>query len=118
VRSFSSPFFEFFLFLFLFQVFRSISITHTSTVLAEPNKTDPTQYVLTLEQMIENDYPIPSYMADVFEKLAGWVETPQPAENETKWNQKKYAIDCEMVRYPSFSSRCLLFGHRTDVLVD
>ena len=118
MRSFSSPFFEFFLFLFVFQVFRSISITHTSTVLAEPNKTDPTQYVLTLEQMIENDYPIPSYMADVFEKPAGWVETPQPAENETKWNQKIYAIDCEMVRYPSFSSRCLLFGHRTDVLVD
>ena len=80
-----------------------MSITHTSTFLAETNKTDPTQYVLTLEQMIENDYPIPSYMADVFEKPAGWVETPQPAENETKWNQKIYAIDCEMVRYPSFS---------------
>ena len=112
--SFSSPFFEFFSFSFSFclRVFRSISITHTSTFLAETNKTDPTQYVLTLEQMIENDYPIPSYMADVFEKPAGWVETPQPAENETKWNQKIYAIDCEMVRYPSFSSSFLLFGTR------
>ena len=67
-------------------------------IVAETNKTDPTQYLLTLEQMIENDYPIPSYMADVFEKSAGWVETPQPAQNESKWNQKIYAIDCEMVR--------------------
>jgi RNA exonuclease 1 len=25
--------------------------------------------------MIENDYPIPSYMADVFDKPDGWVET-------------------------------------------
>ena len=77
--------------------------THTSTphccfVVAETNKTDPTQYLLTLEQMIENDYPIPSYMADVFEKSTGWMETPQLAENESKWNQKIYAIDCEMVR--------------------
>jgi len=29
---------------------------------------------------------------------AGWMETPQPAESESKWNQKIYAIDCEMVR--------------------
>jgi RNA exonuclease 1 len=53
--------------------------------------------LLTLEQMVENDYPIPSYMADVFEKPPGWVETPQPADNESKENQKIYAIDCEMV---------------------
>jgi len=110
--------FSFSFFFFVLQAFRSISIAHTGTLLAEPNKSDPTQYVLTLEQMIENDYPIPSYMADVFEKPEGWVETPQPAEDETKWNQKIYAIDCEMVRYPSFSSTFLLLGHRTDILVD
>ncbi|KDR67520.1 hypothetical protein GALMADRAFT_258141 [Galerina marginata CBS 339.88] len=68
----------------------------TQRVQSEINKTDPTQYLLTLEQMIENDYPIPSYMADVFEKSEGWLETPQPAENESKWKQKIYAIDCEM----------------------
>ncbi len=55
------------------------------------------QYLLTLDQMIENDYPIPSYMAEIFQKPFGWVETPKPAENESKWNQKVYAIDCEMV---------------------
>ena len=71
-----------FLFL-LFSIFRLILITHTSTrifVLAETNKMDMTQYVLMLEQMIENDYLILSYMADVFKKPAGWVETLQPAE--------------------------------------
>ncbi|XP_006456193.1 hypothetical protein AGABI2DRAFT_188224 [Agaricus bisporus var. bisporus H97] len=36
----------------------------------------PSQYMLTLEQMIENDYPNLSYMADAFQKPTGWVETP------------------------------------------
>jgi RNA exonuclease 1 len=59
---------------------------------------DPTRYLLTLEQMIENDYPIPSYMADVFEKPPGWVETPEPNPTEHKSGRPKvYAIDCEMV---------------------
>lgn len=64
---------------------------------AEINKSDPMQYLLTLDQMIENDYPIPSYMAEIFQKPSGWVETPKLAENESKWKQKIYAIDCEMV---------------------
>ncbi|KAF9559202.1 hypothetical protein CPC08DRAFT_743127 [Agrocybe pediades] len=68
----------------------------TQRVQSETNKADPTQYVLSLEQMIENDYPIPSYMADVFEKPTGWLETPQPAENESKVDRKIYAMDCEM----------------------
>ena len=69
-------------------------------VLAEcVNKNDPTRYLLTLEQMIENDYPIPSYMADIFEKPAEWVETPEPKPTtEYKLGHPKvYAIDCEMV---------------------
>lgn len=57
--------------------------------------------------MIENDYPIPSYIADVFEKPDGWVETPEPAKpslldppakDSNLPTQKIYAIDCEMVR--------------------
>ncbi|KAF9268108.1 ribonuclease H-like protein [Marasmius fiardii PR-910] len=69
---------------------------------------DPEQYLLTLEQMIENDYPVPSYMADVFQKSRGWIETPkQPKESllmssegegegEEKAKRKIYSIDCEM----------------------
>jgi hypothetical protein len=58
--------------------------------------------------MVENGYPVPSYMADVFEKSHGWVETPEqpkesllaaPGENGGHSPmQKIYAIDCEMVR--------------------
>lgn len=65
---------------------------------------DPSLYVLTLEQMIENDYPIPSYMADIFEKPPGWLETPEPERESLlvlpaqKQRPKVYAIDCEMVR--------------------
>ncbi|KAG7096805.1 hypothetical protein E1B28_004214 [Marasmius oreades] len=63
---------------------------------------DPEQYLLTLERMIENEYPIPSYTADVFQKSPGWVETPeQPKESlltssEGKRQRKIYSIDCEM----------------------
>jgi len=58
--------------------------------------------MLSLEQMIENDYPIPSYMADLFQKPPGWVETPEaPQESLLSSPPKKkatvYAIDCEMV---------------------
>lgn len=67
----------------------------------------PSQYLLTVEQMIENDYPIPSYLADVFQKPPGWVETPQmptpaqstPKDGKQEVARKIYAIDCEMVRF-------------------
>ena len=51
--------------------------------------------------MIENEYPIPSYMADVFTKPRGWVEIPQVAETSLDGTHtaKVYAIDCEMVRF-------------------
>ncbi|KAF8626807.1 hypothetical protein AX17_006464 [Amanita inopinata Kibby_2008] len=75
---------------------------------------DPAQYVLPIEQMIENDYPVPSYMADVFERPPEWVETPQAAnplvsspppppplaramsQSKEVMIRKIYAIDCEM----------------------
>lgn len=65
------------------------------------------RYLLTLEQMIENEYPLPSYVADVFEKSEGWVETPKPLEDITPNSEtcpRIFAIDCEMV------------GQRRDVL--
>lgn len=62
----------------------------------------PALYMLTLKEMIENEYPVPSYMADVFEKGPGWIETPQVSEESLlllpadKLESKVYAIDCEM----------------------
>ena len=66
--------------------------------------------------MIENDYPIPSYMADVFEKPDGWVEPPQPVSDsilvlpDDKQRSRVYAIDCERSRLNrgSRAGRCRL----------
>ncbi|KAM6501517.1 ribonuclease H [Amanita muscaria] len=57
---------------------------------------DPLQYVLTVDQMIENDYPIPSYMADVFQYPPEWKESPKPVNALDSGRHKIYAIDCEM----------------------
>ncbi|KAI0249691.1 hypothetical protein BJV78DRAFT_1283805 [Lactifluus subvellereus] len=45
---------------------------------------DRTQYLLTVEQMIQNDYPVPSYLADVVKKPDRWIETPQAATGLTQ----------------------------------
>jgi RNA exonuclease 1 len=55
--------------------------------------------------MVENDYPIPSYMADVFEKPPDWIEIPEPKATGHEWGPPKvYAIDCEMVWFTSMLS--------------
>lgn len=56
------------------------------------------RYTLSIEQMLENDYPLPSYMADVFEKPPGWVETPEPSGEPSTDTPRILAMDCEMVR--------------------
>jgi RNA exonuclease 1 len=47
--------------------------------------------------MIENDYPIPSYMADIFDKPDGWVEIPQAVPPHERQRSQVYAVDCKMV---------------------
>ncbi|KAE9400271.1 hypothetical protein BT96DRAFT_1018956 [Gymnopus androsaceus JB14] len=70
--------------------------------ISEPGSSDPSDYVLSVEQMIENDYPIPSYLADIDnERPPDWVETPaEPKsieqEGKPKPRRKVYGIDCEM----------------------
>ena len=86
---------------------------HFPTLVEHPMGQHPARYTLSPEQMIENDYPMPSYMADVFQKPPGWIETPQDAQSSLETSDqaetKVYAIDCEMVRQldsiagPSFS---------------
>jgi RNA exonuclease 1 len=75
-------------------VFGFLTVTIGLTAEREQEKT-PMRYLLTLEQMIENDYPVPSYMADAFEKPEGWFETPEPSDDIA--NARILAIDCEMV---------------------
>ncbi|EJC98240.1 uncharacterized protein FOMMEDRAFT_143323 [Fomitiporia mediterranea MF3/22] len=65
---------------------------------------DPMRYVLTPTQMLENEYPLPSYMKDAsggpeagssHSTDEGWKETPKPEENESG-TPEVIAIDCEM----------------------
>ncbi|EPS94830.1 hypothetical protein FOMPIDRAFT_58761 [Fomitopsis schrenkii] len=68
----------------------------------------PMRYILSTEQMIENDYPVPSYVAEVFEKPPGWAETPQPSTSQSPQKQPRiYAIDCEMASHQPFCSFCM-----------
>ena len=77
-----------FLFVFL------LSFNYTAAERTQ-NKS-PVQYLLTVEQMVENDYPVPAYLADVFQKSEGWIETPQVSV-DAEDPLTVYAIDCEMV---------------------
>ena len=60
-------------------------------------KKDPVQYLLTVEQIIENDHPVPSNLADIFRKLDGWIATPQATTCVVLGAQTVHEIDCEMV---------------------
>ena len=69
----------------------------TCTAAEGTKNKNPEQYLLSAEQMFENDYSVPSYLADVFQKPGGWIETSQVAADE-EGPRTVYAIDCEMVR--------------------
>ena len=65
------------------------------------------RYVLTPAQMLENDYPLPSYMRDASVSLEagssavtedGWSETPRP-EDSGSGTVEVIAVDCEMVGF-------------------
>ncbi|KAN0141735.1 hypothetical protein V8E53_000197 [Lactarius tabidus] len=58
-------------------------------------KKSPTQYLLTVEQMVENDYSVPAYLVDVFQKSEGWIETAQVSA-DAEGPPTVYAVDCEM----------------------
>ncbi|CAL1697832.1 unnamed protein product [Somion occarium] len=57
----------------------------------------PLRYVLSAAQMIENEYPLPSYIADIFQKPPAWVETPEPVDEDGPTRSRRIlSIDCEM----------------------
>lgn len=80
-------------------------------------KADPEMYVLTVDQMIDNEYPVPTYMLPEGsagrELEEGWVEVPEYQDDEKKKKRdgkaKVYALDCEMVRLFFLFSLSLLF---------
>ncbi|KAJ3768868.1 hypothetical protein FB446DRAFT_750066 [Lentinula raphanica] len=57
------------------------------------------EYMLTIDQMVQNGYPVPSYLqgGSKREEGEGWVETPMEEGEGEKKGRKAYGIDCEMV---------------------
>jgi RNA exonuclease 1 len=54
--------------------------------------------------MIEHEYPVPSYMADVFQAPEDWIEIPLIEEGGFP---DIYGIDCEMVGFDATFAQCL-----------
>jgi len=64
-------------------------------ILDEREKLPPlTSYILTPEQMIENEYPTPAWVSDVFDIPEGWLQVPAPDDGA---QDRVLALDCEMV---------------------
>ena len=55
--------------------------------------------------MIEHEYPVPSYMADIFQAPEDWIEIPLIEEGGFP---DIYGIDCEMVSFDTKSTHSLL----------
>ncbi|KAF7357922.1 Ribonuclease H [Mycena venus] len=96
-------------------------------VVERTREKDPAQYLLTLEQMLENEYPIPSYMADVFQRPDGWIETPEERKPSLLEDPAKapkrpvYCIDCEMCLTEDgkeLTRVCLIDFHSGTVVYD
>jgi RNA exonuclease 1 len=59
----------------LYSLFSSLLIADPHLTAERAGKKDQAWYLLAVEQMIENDYHVPSYLADAFKKADGWIET-------------------------------------------
>lgn len=88
-------------------------------MLLEFSENDPSVYVLDIPSMLDNGYPIPSYLGEGLSldpesarsasswpaaaptpqtRENGWVETPHCNPTSGVETPKIIAIDCEMVR--------------------
>lgn len=55
--------------------------------------------------MIEHEYPVPSYMADIFQAPEDWIEIPLIEDGGFP---DIYGIDCEMVGFETKFSLVVL----------
>jgi RNA exonuclease 1 len=59
-------------------------------------------YLLTREQLLDNEYPIPNWMMDSPQVGEDWLQTPEYTGNPDD-ECRILALDCEMVSTVSFS---------------
>jgi len=75
----------------------------------------PENYMLSLEELRESDFPIPRYLdSNVPDLQPGWSETPKlPKTSLTPPPKIMIAMDCEMVRTVDYFGRpayCVLYA--------
>ncbi|KAF9576109.1 hypothetical protein EC968_000177 [Mortierella alpina] len=82
----------------------------------------PENYMLTLEELRESDFPIPRYMDSTAPDLqSGWTETPKlPKTTLTPPPKIMIAMDCEMCRTATGSelTRVTLIDHNGATVLD
>lgn len=55
-------------------------------------------FLLTKDQLIENEYPLPSWLSEVSQLDDDWLQTPEYREgDEFSADPRVLALDCEMV---------------------
>ncbi|KIJ42385.1 hypothetical protein M422DRAFT_31336 [Sphaerobolus stellatus SS14] len=57
---------------------------------------DPRKFLLGVEDMANNEYPVPTYMGDLSQLPERWVESPYVDGTEDDSQPKVYSLDCEM----------------------
>lgn len=73
------------------QYFRDI----TQQPLDERDITLPiSSYILTAEQLLDNEYPVPNWMSEASQLGDNWIQVPEHSGNEP---DRVLALDCEMV---------------------
>ncbi|KAG0198979.1 hypothetical protein BGX28_007647 [Mortierella sp. GBA30] len=82
----------------------------------------PENYMLSLEELRESDFPIPRYLdANVLELQQGWIETPKlPKTTLTPPPKIMIAMDCEMCRTAAGSelTRVTLIDYNGGTVLD
>lgn len=98
-----------------------LQLALTSVLISRSDTRTPSdvlRYVLTPAQMLENEYPLPTYISESLGQAtplgSGWRETPKPTNDDFVDNPPVYSVDCEMVSIAVLS--CETFFDETPVL--
>ena len=84
------------------KIFPDVMLTIANALVGERDEAPSiSSYILTREQLLENEYPIPNWMVDS-QVGDDWLQIPEYTGNSTD-ECRVLALDCEMVRIASLN---------------